>query len=38
MEIEPIFCDVIIKRYCHFTGANIEEIYASAKHKETVSV
>jgi DNA modification methylase len=31
MEISECYCDVIIKRYCNFTGANEEEIYASVQ-------
>jgi len=30
MEIDPGYVDVIIKRYCNFTGANEDEIYNSA--------
>ena len=30
IEINPAYVDVIIQRYCNFTGANIEEIYNSA--------
>jgi len=32
MEFDPIYCDVIIKRYCALAGADIEEVYASAKN------
>lgn len=30
IEISEQYCDVIIKRYCNFTGANEDEIYNSA--------
>lgn len=30
MELDPKYCDVIIKRYCNFRGVNEEEIYANA--------
>ena len=35
MELDPRYCDVIIKRYCNLTGANEEEIYSSAMEKAT---
>ena len=31
MEIDPIYCDVIIQRYCNHTGKNIEDIYSTAE-------
>lgn len=31
LELNPAYVDVIIKRYCNFTGANEDEIYARAK-------
>jgi len=31
MEIDPIYCDVIIERYCNLVGADKEEIYEKAK-------
>ena len=30
MEIDPVYADVAIKRYCNLTGANEDEIYNSA--------
>jgi len=31
MEIDPIYCDVIIERYCNLVGADKEEIYGKAE-------
>ena len=30
MEISESYCDVIIKRYCNFTGADEDAIYRNA--------
>lgn len=30
-ELDPKYVDVIIQRYCNFTGSNIEEIYSKAE-------
>lgn len=38
MEIDPGYCDVIIKRFCNFTGANEDEIYRTAIQISTVQV
>lgn len=34
MEIDPAYCDVIIKRFCNFTGANEDEIFRNAVRME----
>jgi len=36
MELDPKYCDVIIKRYCNFTGANEDDIYRTASQSAAV--
>lgn len=37
MEIDPAYCDVIIKRWCNLTGVNPEDIYKNAMRPAEVT-